>query len=383
MPEDLPADAADATGPSWTSWASKQRIAAGLDHWRWLLCKRPLHVITACSGTDGPIVALKELVGDHNLCHIASCDSWDISEQFIRLNHSPRHFFKDIQAFLAPQAVCSICQGSEDQGLCNMMPADLFIAGFPCKLFSGCNPKRWARSAALCLGSRAPAILRSRISRCCHVDWAAEIPKSTFRSSPRSVAMRLLRFPCAIRETFQGAASLWSHPDAKPFLAISAWRRSAPSPPSVVVLENSAGLDKAGENLESPIDFVLRGCLGEESVGLETNERYTTRVFKLSAVSQGLPHQRQRVWIIMVAKTVPRHDRVFATMVNLLEKLSTWADPGHIKDFLCRDFDQSMVVQRPGASASAGGMRASSLMKSVSFRRSHVLPMRDSVAGRP
>ena len=68
--------------------------------------------------------------------------------------------------------------------------------------------------------------------------------------------MRLLRFPCAIRETFQGAASLWSHPDAKPFLAISAWLRSAPSPPSVVILDNSQ------------IDFVMRGYLGEEPVGL-------------------------------------------------------------------------------------------------------------------
>ena len=77
---------------------------------------------------------------------------------------------------------------------------DLAVIGFPCKAFSAMNPNRW---------------------------------------DPNN-------------DPFQ-------HPQTRPFIVLSRWLQQAANPPSIVILENVAGILRKGSNKTAPIDVIMNG----------------------------------------------------------------------------------------------------------------------------
>ena len=94
------------------------RLAAQLAR-SMLLQTFTLLVGTDCSGLDTPIVSLKNHLGIR-LEHQWSCDSAKHVEMFIRCNHCPKKFFKNMfhrRVRLLPDI-------------------HLYVAGFPCQVWS-------------------------------------------------------------------------------------------------------------------------------------------------------------------------------------------------------------------------------------------------------
>ena len=119
--------------------------------------------------------------------------------------------------------------------------------------------------------------------------------------------------------------------------------------------------------------------------GLELIEHYVVKVVKLSADSQGLPHKRSRVWIILILKSlVGAHDddaaRVFQRITDNLEMLDGAVPASHLSDFLVRDAPELPCKKR---AASQATMQPGSVQASDEVRKEFKLPRRVAEGGQP
>ena len=100
-----------------------------------------LRVGTLCSGTDAPIEALHNVIGDH-VHHIYSVDHWEVSRNFISANFAPKHIFSRMDSILkeggAPDCTCGarFCRAYREE-------VDILVMGFPCKPYSSLNQSRY------------------------------------------------------------------------------------------------------------------------------------------------------------------------------------------------------------------------------------------------
>jgi hypothetical protein len=138
----------DAVAPlQCTEWAT--RLLTSLVCLGWRALQPPfqkLVVVTGCSGTDAPIVALAQIFGDNFkefIHHAASAERNKVLRAWITANFKVSHILNDIAAFNGPLDSCDLHM----PGLCNLAntlnTTDLFIAGFPCTPFSPMNQDRF------------------------------------------------------------------------------------------------------------------------------------------------------------------------------------------------------------------------------------------------
>lgn len=189
----------------WPRWLEEIFFTWGK---KFLKPRGDVKITTFCSGTDSPVIALRQLLRNagQDVCnHHASVEHDAAAKAFIMANSPPMHFFEKTHSFLVPESFCSMCNAQ-----CSALhdEVDVLTGGFPCKPFSGLNLHRWTPS---------------------HDPFAA--------------------------------------PDAKPFLEISAYLRRARMPPKIVVLENVMGLvmQSRSGNTPAPLDFVLDGFRQSEA----------------------------------------------------------------------------------------------------------------------
>ena len=195
------ADPMDLDTHSWEAWP--MWLEGLFCSWgKFLTPADDVKVTTFCSGTDSPVVALRQLLacaGKGACVHHASVDHDPMAMKFVMANCRPKHFFRKTRDFLMPDSLCSVCNAQ-----CSALheEVDILTGGFPCKPFSSLNLHRWTPS---------------------HDPFATE--------------------------------------DAKPFLEISKYLRRARTPPKIVVLENVMGLLREGKSCQSPrpLDFILDG----------------------------------------------------------------------------------------------------------------------------
>eukprot|EP00969_Alexandrium_andersonii_P240298 10607716-Alexandrium_andersonii.AAC.1 len=73
-------------------------------------CTRVMSVATFFSGTDSPILALKQIAGseefDKYYDHCVSVDHATSSQEFVMRNMAPRHFYSDSSSISAGAAHC-------------------------------------------------------------------------------------------------------------------------------------------------------------------------------------------------------------------------------------------------------------------------------------
>lgn len=232
-------------GVTWAAWPAT--VASWLSFpWPLPVLSTKFTIVTACSGTDSPVVALEQVVGAMNVKHAASIDNLSVSKSFILSNFAPAHWYDDVDALVAPTAHCSVCNRHCAGLLAGKV--DFFVAGFPCKSFSVMNPQRW---------------------------------------NPYD-------------DSFMAES-------AKPFLRISEYLHGVAREcaPRCVILENVAGMLRRSGSKSAPVDVLMNGKVqtqgGLRDVGLLTCKQYHCRQLPLqSCESYGLPLQRRRVfWVLL------------------------------------------------------------------------------------
>ena len=101
-----------------------------------------LKVATLCSGTDGPVASLDELLGTGGYRHIYSFDHWRPAQAFICANFKPDHVYGDVEHLLSTTgSPCCVCNKPDCKGY--MEEVDMLVMGFPCKPYSSLNLSRW------------------------------------------------------------------------------------------------------------------------------------------------------------------------------------------------------------------------------------------------
>ena len=96
----------------WTTWP--YHFGDILGHKLPLKAPAKLRAATVCSGTDGPILALRHLLADCQLEHVYACDSCTSSRRFILKNFKPQNLYNALGA-------CSLRPWS--RAPCASMPA--------------------------------------------------------------------------------------------------------------------------------------------------------------------------------------------------------------------------------------------------------------------
>ena len=186
----------------------------------------------------------------------------------------------------APQLLCSNyrkCLSHEQTERCcgiDLRECDFYIAGFPCKPFSGYNMQNFVRS-------------------------------------PQAKML---------------------DPEAVPFLEISKML-DGPNCPKCVILENVTAItavDKATGM--APIDFIMGGRKGSNRYGLRLKEQYVLETFILQADSFALPHKRSRIYIVMLRVDIASGD-AFEHIKEVIERHTELGQSrvGHVRDFLIVD----------------------------------------------
>ena len=127
----------------WQDWAGLYSHLVGLDCPRLQERLRAIRVGTLCSGTDAPVKALADVVGEANIDHVYSCDISQPAKDFIGHNFRPAHMLSDLADILKTEATRLACEG-----MCQALreEVDILVCGFPCKLHSHLSSTRWTRT---------------------------------------------------------------------------------------------------------------------------------------------------------------------------------------------------------------------------------------------
>ena len=142
---------------------------------------------------------------------------------------------------------------------------------------------------------------------------------------------------------------LWTKPATKPFLDVSKFIRC--KRPKVVILENVKSLSHGSDKIPAPIEFVMNGtlkvkCEGKArkvEVGLALIPGYKIHDAIFNAMDCGLPHKRERQFIIMFRTDVLAQDSAdgiasdiaWSQFLQNVALLKTNPMPrGHVKFFL-------------------------------------------------
>eukprot|EP00969_Alexandrium_andersonii_P360822 15456230-Alexandrium_andersonii.AAC.1 len=169
-------------------------------------------------------------------------------------------------------------------------------------------------------------------------------------------------------------------------------------PPKVVILENVDGItngcsaDDEGNsnNNGSPMHFVLHGIRMEGKknpktvkYGLMLNDRYYTEVHTLQSNFFQLPHERKRIYIIMVRKDVA-DAKAMVRIKNFIDQQRMGALPrGHVQNFFLDPKDAKELEDQGWGGRTAGHMKGSTLKGFNAHRLALNFPDRDAPGGRP
>ena len=69
-----------------------------------------VRVSTLCSGTDAPVSALKDILGNRHVHHTFSCDKAEASRRFIMRNCQPDHMYCTVGQLLDERPHCLVCK---------------------------------------------------------------------------------------------------------------------------------------------------------------------------------------------------------------------------------------------------------------------------------
>eukprot|EP00975_Prorocentrum_lima_P039485 8296739-Prorocentrum_lima.AAC.1 len=119
-------------------------MQAGCIHWREFGFEtKKLGVMTACSGTEAPIEAMKLLFGrnaDSCIRHIISVEIDKVAREFILHHHPPEVLLTDVASLEDPK----VYDDPDFQTYSKHADEiDICMGGFPCKAFSTINPNRY------------------------------------------------------------------------------------------------------------------------------------------------------------------------------------------------------------------------------------------------
>ena len=295
----------------------------------------PLNVGTLCAGTDAPVHSLGQLLSQDQYVHQFSLDNWEPSEDFIRTNFQPQHFYKDINVLLSDHAscCCCICGPSVPCAIFNEVRMDVLTMGFPCTPYSTLNVCRWVEGY----------------------------------------------------DPFQ-------EPAARPIFVLSEWLRKKDTPkPKLLILENVAGLMLPLNNsvmrikYPTPLAYILEGSSFRMKDGKRKKFRhglmhvpdYTTKVITLDACTAGLPHRRRRVFIIMVHKDIQPDWDKFNSMLRTVKTKPL--KPFPMDDFICESEAEQLICQQQNKRArTRRGTKElvpwKSMQSMTIFRMDHGLP---------
>ena len=235
-----------------------------------------LHVVTGCSGTDAPIVALAQIFGDafkDCIHHTASAERNKVMRDWISANFDVVHIFSDIAEFNGPLESC------------HLDDTDLFIAGFPCTPFSVMNQSRFKPGYS---------------------------PFDAPAARPFFEIVKLMKHPlrrpkCLILENVPGAN---------------------------MKLPDDSDNDGTG-TAQTPLDFILNGTLDGEPWGLANQEHYICGWCMLSASGQGLPQGRRRMYFLVFRTDVMDRSMLDAALSLLNDTNTSGQLPrGSLDDFL-------------------------------------------------
>jgi site-specific DNA-cytosine methylase len=270
------------TGLPSTQWATRMLASLGCLGWRTLPPpSKKLHVVTGCSGTDAPIVALAQIFGDtfkDCIHHTASAERSKVMRDWISANFDVPHIFSDIADFNGPL---------DDPCHLDLYDTDLFIAGFPCTPFSVMNQSRFKRGYD---------------------------PFSEAAARPFFEIVKLMKHPnplrrpkCLILENVPGANMKLPGPDSDD--------------------ESSSG------TAQTPLDFILNGTVNGEHWGLANQDHYICGWCVLQASAQGLPQSRRRLYFLVFRTDVMDRSMLDAAL-SMLTATSGQLPRGSLDDFL-------------------------------------------------
>ena len=300
----------------WQDWASTVKTHLGMSAKDITMDGGPLRVGTLFSGTDAVIEGLCGMFGCDTIEHCWSCDCAWQSREFIKANNPPPHIYKDIGDVLTLQPIpCDGCKKTAGCLAIHEQQVHVVVLGFPCQPFSQMNASRF----------KADDIMTCR--------------------------------------------------QANHFGNARLYMETTPTPPWVVILENSSGILKRSTKATGAqaMDQVM---LGE--YGLLHSKRYATRFFVVSAASLGLPHRRDRVWFVCLLKGMFNIDVMFTEMEKMFASLD-----GLIKPFPWQHFLVMEPMPPPSKRSKLRAMVAGSHEKSDTIRKHLGLPTRGSAQGKP
>ena len=102
---------------------------------------RKLKLITGCSGSGGPTLVLRAILGDNAVDEEMSCEKDEAASYALFRNVRPKHVFNYMSQCLRDKAPCKVHQ---QQCKVPLQP-DLFVVGFTCKANSRQNPRRFSQ----------------------------------------------------------------------------------------------------------------------------------------------------------------------------------------------------------------------------------------------
>ena len=324
---------------SWIQWAELFGPLVGVTTQKKAQLQGELRMMTLCSGTDAPVMAMQCAAGKDRVRHILSCDNADSSFVWVHKNSRPRpeHFLKDVADLAKPKALCLMCEK-----LCTAhhQEVDLMVAGFPCAPYSQLNPKR-----------------------------------------------------------FTGNDAFLSHPDIQVFEHIHDFLKHAEKPPKVVVLENVAGVSKSSKDSHAsgagdltPADWIMKGLGGKKKrFGLGSLSRYLVRQTPpQSCMQYGLPIRRTRIFWVLLRRDEyceKDMDTIFANLKTLNKyKIPTSSISSFVKTWELigeSDSDSEDLLPKKKKARVVYKERDGWKAQSEAFRKKHGLPSMASPRGNP
>ena len=312
--------------PTWQHWA---KYYSGLLGFKVESVLEPIKISTLCSGSDAPVAALGEIVGEAKLRHEYSLDAASYPEKFVMVNFEPAHYFHaDISAINDPSAAhCSVCR---DQCRAHTKPADFEVAGFPCTPFSTLRGDRWAPEY-----------------------------------------------------------DPWQQASSRPFLEIAHRLHSSSNLPRAMVLENVDGVERDTRSCGKPLHFIMHGVVmwkGEEKkVGLAFLEPrfHILPLVRMRASAFGLPFVRKRVFWILLRRDSFSTDDVQKILDNLAKIQAHPLEKSPIDSFITDEEEEGIMPIKKRKTLQVMKMTTNSVITSGRVRHAQGLPGVQHPDGQP
>ena len=292
-------------------------------------------MLTGCSGTDAPIHTLMKLMPHNCFVQVANIDIDEAAQTFMQAHFNPLHNYMDIAALNNSAHTCLKhgCCCDYDGPFSNI---DLAVFGFPCKPFSPQNLAHFCRD-----------------------------PETKFEDV-----------------------------DARPFFEISKWIES--QMPAAVILENVKAIEyeysESISEYKTPMDFIMNGTRRAfdgsiEKIGLSHIAEYHWSHYNVKAELFGLPHQRERVFIVGIRRDMGKNGAVerMDAMIRQMSASNEQFLGGQLSDFLIDDEVAIKALTEgwgPAKSAPAK-LTAKAAKHFAEYRFINDLPNREAPNGRP